>query len=31
MTDSGRKYVQVLIVWVLTLTALYTLQWYFTH
>ena len=31
MTGTGRKYAQVLLVWVLTLATLYTLQWYFTH
>lgn len=31
MTETSRKYAQVLVVWVLTLATLYTLQWYFTH
>ena len=31
MTSMTPTYVRVAIVWVLTLAALYTFQWYFTH
>jgi hypothetical protein len=30
-TDMTRNYRRVLIVWVVTLSALYLAQWYFTH
>jgi hypothetical protein len=31
MSDMTRSYVRVVIVWVVTLSALYFAQWYFTH
>lgn len=31
MSDMTRSYVRVVIVWVVTLSALYLAQWYFTH
>jgi len=31
MTPMARTYVRVVIVWVLTLSALYAFQWYFTR
>ena len=30
MTSMQRTYVRVVIVWVITLAALYTFQWYYT-
>jgi hypothetical protein len=30
MTPMQRTYVRVVIVWVVTLAALYTFQWYYT-
>lgn len=31
MTPMQRTYVRVVIVWVATLAALYTFQWYYTR
>jgi hypothetical protein len=31
MTPMQRTYVRVVIVWVVTLAALYAFQWYFTR
>lgn len=31
MTPMQRTYVRVFVVWVVTLTALYAFQWYFTR
>jgi hypothetical protein len=31
MTPMQRTYVRVVIVWVVTLAALYAFQWYYTH
>ena len=31
MTTMQRTYLRVVIVWVLTLAALYTFQWYYTN
>lgn len=31
MTDMSRSYARVVIIWVLTLSALYLAQWYFTQ
>jgi len=31
MTPMQRTYVRVVIVWVVTLAALYTFQWYYTR
>jgi hypothetical protein len=31
MTDMTRSYARVLIVWVVTLSALYLAQWFFTR
>ena len=31
MTPMGRTYVRVVVVWVVTLSALYAFQWYFTR
>ncbi len=31
MTSMARTYVRVVVVWVLTLSALYAFQWYFTR
>ena len=31
MTAMQRTYVRVVIVWVVTLAALYTLQWFYTR
>ena len=31
MTPMARTYVRVVVVWVITLSALYAFQWYFTR
>jgi hypothetical protein len=31
MTPMARTYVRVVVVWVVTLSALYAFQWYFTR
>ena len=31
MTSMARTYVRVVVVWVITLSALYAFQWYFTR
>jgi hypothetical protein len=31
MTPMARTYVRVVVVWVMTLSALYAFQWYFTR
>ena len=31
MTAMQRTYVKVVIVWIVTLAALYTFQWYYTR
>ena len=31
MTPMQRTYVRVVIVWIVTLAALYTFQWYYTR
>ena len=31
MTPMSRTYVRVVVVWVVTLSALYAFQWYFTR
>lgn len=31
MTPMVRTYVRVVVVWVMTLSALYAFQWYFTR
>jgi hypothetical protein len=31
MTQMARTYVRVVVVWVITLSALYAFQWYFTR
>jgi len=31
MTPMSRTYVRVVVVWVITLSALYAFQWYFTR
>ena len=31
MTPMGWTYVRVVVVWVITLSALYVFQWYFTR
>lgn len=31
MTSMARTYLRVVVVWVITLSALYAFQWYFTR